>query len=241
MPGAVGGPPRYLNNEEEEELVRWLKGCAEVGCAKSIGEVRAVVGAMVAKKHNLDHVTVSHGRWDRFRARHSHLRLRAGECLAYVRAVCTNHQILDKYFDLWERVVLKNDLNDKPNRIFNLDESGIPLQHQPGKRMVVLAEKQGINFMPFYSPTCRKAEFSCEEKELFQHCFEEGYDLTHDCRGAGDQGGKPGKSDNSCDIKINVCRLTWQTTAVNSLISVVDRLQGRPVSAQDYINMGLLQ
>ena len=44
MAGAAGGPPRYLNDEEEEELVRWLEGCAEVGCVKSIKEVRAVVG-----------------------------------------------------------------------------------------------------------------------------------------------------------------------------------------------------
>ena len=110
-----------------------------------------------------------------------------------------------------------------------------------GTPTAVLAEKKGINFMPFYSPTCRKAEFSCEEQELFRHRFEDGYDLTHDCRGAGDEGGKPGKSVNSCDIKINMCRVTWHTTAVNSLLSVVDRLRGSPMSTQDCINMGLLQ
>ena len=32
----------------------------EVGCAKSIRAVRVVVGAIVAKKRNLDHVTISH-------------------------------------------------------------------------------------------------------------------------------------------------------------------------------------
>lgn len=31
LPGAVSGPPWYLNNEEEEELVRWLEECVEVG------------------------------------------------------------------------------------------------------------------------------------------------------------------------------------------------------------------
>ena len=46
---------------EEEELVRWLEGCAEVGCAKSVREVQVIVGAFVAKKLNLDHVTISHG------------------------------------------------------------------------------------------------------------------------------------------------------------------------------------
>jgi len=66
LPGAVGGPPRYLTDEEEEELVRWLEGCAEVGCAKSVREVKGVVGAIVGKKQNLEHATVSHGWWDRF-------------------------------------------------------------------------------------------------------------------------------------------------------------------------------
>ena len=74
LPGAVGGTPRYLDDEEEEELVRWLEGCAEVGCAKSVREVRVIVGAIVARKQNLDHVTVSHGWWDRFHARHPQLR-----------------------------------------------------------------------------------------------------------------------------------------------------------------------
>lgn len=46
---------------EEEELVRWLEGCAEVGCAKSVREVQVIVGAFVAKKLNLDHVTISRG------------------------------------------------------------------------------------------------------------------------------------------------------------------------------------
>ena len=58
LPGAVGGAPRYLDDEEEEELVRWLIGCAEVGYAKSIREVRAIVGAIVAKKLKVDHAMV---------------------------------------------------------------------------------------------------------------------------------------------------------------------------------------
>ena len=37
--------------------------------------------------------------------------------------------------------MLKNDLNDKLNRIFNLDESGIPLQHCPRKRVAIKGQK----------------------------------------------------------------------------------------------------
>ena len=71
-PGASVGLPKYLTNEEDE-LVRWLEGCAEVGCAKSVRDTRAVVGAIVAKKQRVECTVVSHGWWDRFRKRHPHL------------------------------------------------------------------------------------------------------------------------------------------------------------------------
>lgn len=139
LPGAVGGAPRYLDDDEEEELVRWLIGCAEVGYAKSIRDVRAIVGAIVAKKLNVEHATVSHGWWDRFRQRHPNLTLRAGESLSYIRAASTNRVIIDKYFDLLEDILSKNCLTS--SRIFNLDESGIPLQHRPGKRIAARGQK----------------------------------------------------------------------------------------------------
>ena len=103
QPGAAAGAPRYLYKEEEEELVRWIEGCASIGYAKSVREVRSVVGAIVAAKNNLEKVVVSHGWWDHFRARHPHLTLRTGESLAYHRAVSTNRLIIDKYFDLLEK------------------------------------------------------------------------------------------------------------------------------------------
>ena len=105
LPGAVGGAPRYLDDEEEEELVKWLIGCAEVGYAKSIREVRAIVGATVAKKLQVEQATVSHGWWDRFRQRHPNLTLRAGESLAFIRAVSTNRQVINKYFDMLEDIL----------------------------------------------------------------------------------------------------------------------------------------
>ena len=53
--GAVSGPPRYLDEEEEEkELVEFLLGCAEVGYPKTVKEVRIIVGKIVAKKQHQD-------------------------------------------------------------------------------------------------------------------------------------------------------------------------------------------
>ena len=43
--GAVNGAPHYIHDDEEKELVivsycKFLMGCAEVGCPKTVEEVR---------------------------------------------------------------------------------------------------------------------------------------------------------------------------------------------------------
>ena len=140
LTGAHVGLPRYLNDEEEEEVVRWLERCAEVGCPKSVREVRAVVGAIVAKKQGVGSVVISHGWWDKFRQCHP-LTLRAGESLAYRRAIAANPETFNNYFDLLEEILNTNGLHHTPSRIFNADESGIPLQHRPGRRIAVRGQK----------------------------------------------------------------------------------------------------
>lgn len=141
LAGAKPGPTRYLNDEEESELVQWLEGCAQVGYAKSIREVRAVVGAILGAKHGLENVVVIHGWWDRFRQRHAHITLRAGESLSYRRAVSINRETIDSYFDQLESILKSNRLVDHPSLIFNADESGMPLNHHPGKRIAVRGQK----------------------------------------------------------------------------------------------------
>ena len=133
--GAKSGAPTYLSPEEEEELVQFLVGSAEIGYPKSVREVRALVGAILSNKGNSDVGCVSTGWWERFRKRHPTLSLRQGESLAYKRAIATNRDVINKYFDLLEETISKNNLRDRPSCIFNCDESGMPLDFRPGKRI----------------------------------------------------------------------------------------------------------
>ena len=67
--GAVSGAPRYLDEDEEKELVDFLLGCVEVGYQKTVKEVRVKVGKVVAKKQNQSvgiTAPVSHGWWEKF-------------------------------------------------------------------------------------------------------------------------------------------------------------------------------
>ena len=60
IPGAKFGP-RYLDDEDELELVEFLLGAASIGYPKTVQEVKAIVGAIVAHKQCLETVTVTQG------------------------------------------------------------------------------------------------------------------------------------------------------------------------------------
>ena len=57
--GAVGGPPKYLSDVEEFELVNILIGCSKVGYSRSRKQVIALVQHIVDKKGK--QVMVTHG------------------------------------------------------------------------------------------------------------------------------------------------------------------------------------
>jgi len=131
IPGAKVGP-RYFDNEDELELIEFLLGAASIGYPKTVQEVKAIVGAIVAHKQGLETVTVTQGWWKKFRHRHPKLSLRSAESLAFHRAISVTTEVVDNYFDLLEETLHQNDLLSKPSLIFNCDESGMPLSHRPG-------------------------------------------------------------------------------------------------------------
>lgn len=129
--GATSGPPKYLTNEEEDELANFLSGSAAVGYARTKKEIIALVQQVVdAKKINR---VVTEGWWASFNRRYGNLTLRTAEKLSYVRAVASNPDILDHYYSLLQKTLLDNDLMEKPTNIFNLDETGMPLDPDPPK------------------------------------------------------------------------------------------------------------
>lgn len=102
-----------------------MVGCASLGFARSRPQVIQLVQEVV-HRHGCD-VKVTHGWWESFRRRQPNLRLRTVSPLSYVRLVCSDPSIISKYFDLLEQTLLDNGLHDKPAQIFNLDETGMPL------------------------------------------------------------------------------------------------------------------
>ena len=108
--------------------------------AKTVKEVRVIVGKIVAKKQSQGVGTaapVSHGWWEKFQKRHEELSLRSSEALSQRRAIAMNPTVLNRYFDLLEDTIKGNELHKRPALIFNCDESGFPFAHRPGKKLLV--------------------------------------------------------------------------------------------------------
>ena len=121
-----------MSAEEEEELVGFIEGCSDIGQKKQIIELVQLV--MDEKGRDVE---VSLGWWTAFRRRHPHLALRTAEPVLYARSIGTRPEIICRYLDLLEKTLIENDLL-QPCNIFNMDETGMPLDPIAPK---VLAKK----------------------------------------------------------------------------------------------------
>jgi hypothetical protein len=116
----------------------FLTRCASIGYAKSRKEVLALVQAVLDSRGIQK--TITNGWWESFRRRHPNLTLRAAVPLSLARAKATDPEMLGRYFDLLEQTLHDNLLEGKPGQLFNMDESGMPLDAKPPK---VVAGKGG--------------------------------------------------------------------------------------------------
>ena len=135
---AICGPPKYLSTEEEKELVMFLTRCASIGYAKTRKEVLGLVQRVLDSQGVPK--TVTNGWWESFRRRHPNLTLRTTVPLSLSRAKASDPEMLSRYFDLLEQTLRENGLIGKPGQIFNMDESGMPLDAKAPK---VVAQKGG--------------------------------------------------------------------------------------------------
>ena len=136
--GTKPGPRPYLNDQEERALADHLIEAAKIGYGKTRKEVKSIVERVAEEKHCLRGTQVTDGWWTKFLQRQPQLSLRRGDTTAHVRMDSTNREAIEQYFDLLEETLTKHDLSDFPAQIYNMDESGVPLDPCPPN---VVAEK----------------------------------------------------------------------------------------------------
>jgi len=90
-----------------------------------------MVEKIAIEKGVLKNKIISDGWFRRFLERKPQLRLCKGDRTAMVRLnAMNNKEALENYFSLLKRTLEENDLMNKPSQIYNVDESGVPLDHR---------------------------------------------------------------------------------------------------------------
>ena len=122
---ATSGPRPYLSVAEEEELVSFLLQMARIGYPYTRKQVLALVQEIINSK-GID-TTITNGWWDRFCNRHPKVTFRAAIPLSMARAMASDSEVLDRYYDMLEECLHKNEIFNKPSSIYNCDETGMAL------------------------------------------------------------------------------------------------------------------
>ena len=73
--------------------------------------------------------------------RHPQITLRIAAPLSFARAMATDHKSLNSYYDLLEDTLKSNGIFNNASRIFNCDETGIPLSPPLPKVLHAAGEK----------------------------------------------------------------------------------------------------
>ena len=123
--GTRAGRPSYLTPAEEGELVNFLFKCSDIGYPHTVAQVLSIVQQIIDDKGMNQEIT--RGWWHHFSLRHPGISLRTCSSFAMSRAKATDYSTLDKYYDILENTLKMNNLYNNPGRIYNCDETGVPL------------------------------------------------------------------------------------------------------------------
>ena len=140
------GPEGVLGYANEKRLVAHIQRLASSGFAPDRPTVRRLAYQFAEKlgiKHSFSHVKQMAG-YDwlaSFLERNPELSVRQAEGLSLARAQGMNRTETGNFFKLLEEVLTKENLMNKPQNIFNMDESGIQLINKPGKVVTMKGAK----------------------------------------------------------------------------------------------------
>ena len=129
--GVNPGPRPYLDSKEEKNLSEHLIEAAKLGYGKTRKQIKGLVETVAKEKGILKSEKVTDGWWRRFMERQPQLSLRRGDPTAHVRMNAVNKESIEGYFDLLEETLNEHDLLNSPGQLYNMDESGVPLDSRP--------------------------------------------------------------------------------------------------------------
>ena len=141
--GVKSGPKPYLSPTEEKEVAEFLVQTSKAGYGRSRKQIMQLAESTAHDKGLLESgKRVSNGWYCRFMERQPQLTLRRGDPIASVRMECTSKEVMEEYFKLLKSTLTEHNLLNEPSRIYNVDETGMPLDHCPPKVVAYKGQKK---------------------------------------------------------------------------------------------------
>ena len=140
--GTKPGPKRYLTTKEESALADHLVDVAKVGYGKSRRQVMSIAEQVAKEKDLLRGNRILSGWWRHFIERQPQLSLRRGDATAHIRMDATSKEVIDAYYDLLKTTLDDHGLTDCPAQLYNMDETGIPLDPRPPNIVTKCGQKK---------------------------------------------------------------------------------------------------
>ncbi|XP_030749425.1 uncharacterized protein LOC115877412 [Sitophilus oryzae] len=132
------GRKSCLNTEQGTSLSKYIQNMASHGFALSAHDIRKLAFSFAVQK-NIPHTFNNEAKkaeqdWFlSFMTRHPELAVRKAQGLSIARAKGMTQEECVKYFELLGDILRENNLLNVPQKIFNLDETGLQLNNNPGK------------------------------------------------------------------------------------------------------------
>ena len=132
---AKPGPDRIFTVDEEKQFVEHVKYMADIGYGytKSTIQYMASDFARSIGKGVKSEKSLSDNWFYGFLKRWSDLKMAKPQKLQISRAKSASQEVIDTYFSELGKVMRDNNLMEAPQRIYNIDETGISTEHAPPK------------------------------------------------------------------------------------------------------------
>ena len=129
------GPDPLFTKEEEKSLIDHMTYMSNIGYGYSRQAFldMAFEYAVILRKKSPNDPAFKGSWYQGFKKRWPEIHLAKPERLAIVRAKATSSESLDKHFSELEDTFKQLNLEQHPEKIWNIDESGILMEHSPPK------------------------------------------------------------------------------------------------------------
>ena len=139
-----------MTREKEEAFSEYCIKMSDMGFALGREDVMRVAFAIAEKSgrpHSFKNGMAGRGWMEGFMRRFPRLSLRKPQPLSFARARACTDEAIKGFFDKLGGIYARLNLLVKPMQVFNCDEMGISIVHNPGRVLTEMGRKKYVSYV----------------------------------------------------------------------------------------------